>query len=167
MVLESDRGRFAQARVDDEGGAERSLAQLGRIGSVYSSRMFLVWWMRFHPPCLQNARDAGAVYALVSLTALSFPSTSVSLIFLPFFPIPIGLATSALVAVDVIGLVRGWRMFDHAAHLAGAAMGAGWYFAGHAVFEQVRKWMWDGQKQRIEEERGRRRDRGVGGWVSI
>ncbi|TKA55194.1 hypothetical protein B0A53_02164 [Rhodotorula sp. CCFEE 5036] len=103
---------------------------------------------------LPSLGASGAVYALVSLTALSFPSTSVSLIFLPFFPIPIGLATSALVAVDVIGLVRGWRMFDHAAHLAGAAMGAGWYFAGHAVFEQVRKWMWDGQKQRIEEERG-------------
>ncbi|GAA5956323.1 hypothetical protein JCM8115_001687 [Rhodotorula mucilaginosa] len=116
---------------------------------------------------LPSLGASGAVYALVSLTALSFPSTSVSLIFLPFFPIPIGLATSALVAVDVIGLVRGWRMFDHAAHLAGAAMGAGWYLAGHALFEQVRKWMWDGQKQWVEEERGRRRDRGVGGWVSI
>lgn len=132
-----------------------------------SCQIFFSLVDRDSPMLTETLATTGAVYALVSLTALSFPSTSVSLIFLPFFPIPIGLATSALVAVDVIGLVRGWRMFDHAAHLAGAAMGAGWYFAGHAVFEQVRKWMWDGQKQRIEEERGRRRDRGVGGWVSI
>lgn len=108
------------------------------------------------------------MYALVSLTALSFPSTSVSLIFLPFFPIPIGLATSALVAVDLIGLFRGWRMFDHAAHLAGAAVGAGWYLAGHAAFEHVRNWMWTGQRQRIQEERTKKRDRGrPNGYVFI
>ncbi|GAA5877706.1 hypothetical protein JCM3774_006650 [Rhodotorula dairenensis] len=117
---------------------------------------------------LPSLGASGAVYALVSLTALSFPSTSVSLIFLPFFPIPIGLATSALVAVDLIGLFRGWRMFDHAAHLAGAAVGAGWYLAGHAAFEQVRNWMWAGQRDRIQEERRRKRDRGpAGGWVTI
>ncbi|GAA5982146.1 hypothetical protein JCM10908_004758 [Rhodotorula pacifica] len=115
---------------------------------------------------LPSLGASGAIYALVSLTALSFPSTSVSLIFLPFFPIPIGLATSALVAVDLIGLLRGWRMFDHAAHLAGAASGAAWYLAGHAVFERVRSWMWDGQKKQIEDKR-RRSNRGGGGWVSI
>ncbi|POY71850.1 hypothetical protein BMF94_5211 [Rhodotorula taiwanensis] len=102
---------------------------------------------------LPSLGASGAVYALVTLTALSFPSTSVSLIFLPFFPIPIGVAASALVAVDIVGLLRGWRMFDHAAHLAGAAMGAAWFAGGHALFERLRAAMWDGQKRRLVEQR--------------
>lgn len=43
-----------------------------------------------------------------------------------------------MVAVDAVGLLRGWRMFDHAAHLAGAAAGAAWYYAGHEWFEELR-----------------------------
>ena len=29
----------------------------------------------------------------------------------------------AVVALDVVGLVRGWQFFDHAAHLGGVAFG--------------------------------------------
>lgn len=93
----------------------------------------------------------------MTLTALAYPSTSVSLIFLPFFPLPIGAATGALVALDVVGLVRGWRMFDHAAHLAGAAAGAGYWAFGHDAFERLRAMMWEGQKREAEEERERKR----------
>ncbi|BGP39579.1 hypothetical protein JCM10450v2_003545 [Rhodotorula kratochvilovae] len=110
------------------------------------------------------ARDAivpslgasGAVYALVTLTALSFPSTSISLIFLPFFPLPIGLATAGLLAVDVVGLVRGWRAFDHAAHLAGAASGAAYWAVGHDAFERIRKAMWPAQRRIEAEQRASR-----------
>jgi rhomboid-like protein len=49
-----------------------------------------------------------------------------------------GAATGALVLVDLIGLIRGWKMFDHAAHLAGAAFGAGYWFIGHEWFEKLR-----------------------------
>ncbi|GAA5838017.1 hypothetical protein JCM9279_004104 [Rhodotorula babjevae] len=95
---------------------------------------------------------SGAVYALVTLTALSFPQTSIALIFLPFFPLPIGLATAGLLAVDLVGLFRGWRAFDHAAHLAGAASGALYWAVGHDLFERVRLAMWP-QQRRIEAER--------------
>ena len=40
----------------------------------------------------------------------------------------------ALVSVDVAGLVLGWRMFDHAAHLTGAALGFWYvYLGGHLL----------------------------------
>ncbi|GAA5965261.1 hypothetical protein JCM21900_006068 [Sporobolomyces salmonicolor] len=81
---------------------------------------------------------SGAVYACLTMTALSFPESNVSLIFLPFIPLPIGAATAGLVVVDLIGLLRGWRMFDHAAHLSGAAMGALWWAYGHDWFERLR-----------------------------
>ncbi|GAA6021639.1 hypothetical protein JCM11491_001248 [Sporobolomyces phaffii] len=81
---------------------------------------------------------SGAVYSCLTLTALSFPDSNVSLIFLPFVPLPIGAATGALVAVDLVGLVRGWNMFDHAAHLAGAAFGALYWSLGHDLFDRVR-----------------------------
>ncbi|BGP15781.1 hypothetical protein JCM10213_005737 [Rhodosporidiobolus nylandii] len=95
---------------------------------------------------LPSLGASGAVYGLVSLTALAFPETSVSLIFLPFFPIPIGGAVATMIAVDFIGLVRGWRMFDHAAHLAGAGAGALWWWKGHEVFERLRLSM-EGRKR--------------------
>lgn len=148
MVLAGDRRRVAEARADDEGGPRGNLAESRGFRYVLRRRTSKVGLR-----VLIETTPAGAVYALVTLTALSFPSTSVSLIFLPFFPIPIGVATSALVAVDIVGLLRGWRMFDHAAHLAGAAMGAAWFAGGHALFERLRAAMWDGQKERLVEQR--------------
>lgn len=47
--------------------------------------------------------------------------------------------------MDAIGLVRGWRYLDHAAHLGGAAFGAAYWKWGPAYwadnvrgFEEVR-----------------------------
>ncbi|GAA6047040.1 hypothetical protein JCM3770_004166 [Rhodotorula araucariae] len=129
---------------------------------VWFSRVIAGRIMQAYGP--KAARDAivpslgasGAVYALVTLTALSFPSTSISLIFLPFFPLPIGLATVGLVAVDVVGLVRGWRAFDHAAHLAGAATGAAYWAFGHDAFERLRQALWPAQRRVEAEQRARR-----------
>ncbi|GAA6001133.1 rhomboid family intramembrane serine protease [Rhodotorula paludigena] len=112
---------------------------------------------RVRQAILPSLGASGAVYACVTLTALAYPSTSVSLIFLPFFPLPIGAATGALVALDVVGLVRGWRMFDHAAHLAGAAAGVGYWAFGHDAFERLRGMMWEGQKREAEVEREKKR----------
>lgn len=64
-----------------------------------------------------------------------------------------------MVALDLIGLVRGWKMFDHAAHLGGAAFGAIYWSVGHGWFEVVREWLMgaegDGEKEerRVEERR--------------
>ncbi|GAA5968824.1 hypothetical protein JCM11641_000746 [Rhodosporidiobolus odoratus] len=101
---------------------------------------------------LPSLGASGAVYGCVAMTALAFPETSVSLIFLPFFPIPIGAATASMVALDAVGLLRGWRMFDHAAHLAGAGFGGLWWWKGHEWFEQLRLSMGAGQaRKRVQQ----------------
>ena len=83
---------------------------------------------------------SGAVYATVAISALAFPEAEVSLIFLPFLSFSIRTGVGAMVALDVLGVVRGWRMLGHMAHLTGAAVG------GAAVAVKVRgDWMWPGE----------------------
>lgn len=49
-----------------------------------------------------------------------------------------GGACAAMVTLDVVGLLRGWRLFDHSAHLGGAIYGIWYYFSGHLLFERLR-----------------------------
>ncbi|KDQ19072.1 hypothetical protein BOTBODRAFT_28566 [Botryobasidium botryosum FD-172 SS1] len=79
---------------------------------------------------LPSLGASGAIYGLLTYTALSFPELSVSLIFLPMIPLPITGAVGGMVALDIIGLIRGWKSFDHWAHLAGAASGVIYYGYG-------------------------------------
>lgn len=62
-----------------------------------------------HSAVLPSLGASGAIYATLTLTSLAFPEASVSLIFLPFIPIQIGYGVAGMVAVDVLGLIRGWR----------------------------------------------------------
>jgi rhomboid-like protein len=52
---------------------------------------------------------SGAIYAAVTASALAFPDANVSLIFLPFVSLPIGAGVGGMVALDIIGIIRGWR----------------------------------------------------------
>ncbi|KAG2121870.1 hypothetical protein DEU56DRAFT_833416 [Suillus clintonianus] len=79
---------------------------------------------------LPSLGASGAIYAAVTVSALAFPDAQVSLIFPPFVSIPIQTGVGGLVILDMIGIVRGWRMFDHYAHLGGAAFGAMYYMYG-------------------------------------
>lgn len=58
---------------------------------------------------LPSLGASGAIYAAVTLTALAFPHTEIALIIPPSFPIPIQWGVGGLVALDVIGALRGWR----------------------------------------------------------
>lgn len=51
---------------------------------------------------------------------------------------PSGGACAAMVTLDIVGLLRGWRLFDHSAHLGGAIYGIWYYFSGHLLFERLR-----------------------------
>ncbi|KAG1780847.1 hypothetical protein EV702DRAFT_1076129 [Suillus placidus] len=79
---------------------------------------------------LPSLGASGAIYAAVTVSALAFPDAQVSLIFPPFVSIPIQAGVGGLVMLDMIGILRGWRMFDHYAHLGGAAFGAIYYMYG-------------------------------------
>ncbi|KAK1922274.1 hypothetical protein DB88DRAFT_390088 [Papiliotrema laurentii] len=82
---------------------------------------------------------SGAIYAALTLTACAFPDTSVGLIFIPFFSLPIGLGVAGMVTFDIIGLIRGWRAFDHVAHLGGAIFGVLYYQYGRQAWYWVRR----------------------------
>ncbi|EGN95310.1 hypothetical protein SERLA73DRAFT_77333 [Serpula lacrymans var. lacrymans S7.3] len=74
----------------------------------------------------------------VTLSALAFPDASISLIFLPFFAIPIQSGVGAIIALDAIGILRGWKMFDHYAHLSGATFGVLYYLYGPQWWDSMR-----------------------------
>ena len=79
---------------------------------------------------------------VVSLTALAYPSASIYLLFLPFIPIKIGWGVLGVIAFDVTGIIKGWKIFDHVAHLGGVAFGGIYYLYG--------PWMWK-KIQQLEE----------------
>lgn len=79
---------------------------------------------------LPSLGASGAVYAAVTLSALAFPDAEVRLLFPPFFPIPITAGVGGIILLDIVGVIRGWKLFDHYAHLGGAAFGALYYYYG-------------------------------------
>lgn len=87
---------------------------------------------------LPSLGASGAVYAAVTLSALAFPDAEVRLLFPPFFPIPIIQGVGGLVLLDVVGAIRGWKLFDHYAHLGGAAFGAVYYYYGTPWWNTVK-----------------------------
>jgi len=56
---------------------------------------------------------SGALFGCVSATAYMYPDASVYIIFLPFFPIKIPMALGAMMGLDLIGIIRNWKFFDH------------------------------------------------------
>lgn len=53
--------------------------------------------------------SSGAIYAAVTLTAMAFPESHVKLIFPPTPDIPIQYGVFGLMALDVFGVLRGWK----------------------------------------------------------
>ncbi|KAI9594480.1 hypothetical protein BDF19DRAFT_444960 [Syncephalis fuscata] len=85
---------------------------------------------------------SGAIFGLFASCAWKYPDAQVHMIFLPMLPIKIGHGLAGLMALDLVGAVRGWQMFDHYAHLSGAISGLLYMQYGHSV-------IWDGIQQRL------------------
>ncbi|KAK2465684.1 hypothetical protein APHAL10511_002228 [Amanita phalloides] len=88
---------------------------------------------------LPSLGASGAIYSCVIVTALAFPDSQVALFIPPSYPIPIQWGVSGLVALDIVGVMRGWRLFDHWAHLGGAAFGLAYYHYGPAYWHWMRR----------------------------
>ena len=82
--------------------------------------------------------SSGAVYAALVMAACAFPQAQLGIIFLPFVTFPIGLGVAGMVAVDVAGIVLRWRLFDHWAHLGGAAFGWVYWHYGAQAWERLK-----------------------------
>ncbi|KAF5353070.1 hypothetical protein D9758_008762 [Tetrapyrgos nigripes] len=81
---------------------------------------------------------SGAIYACVTMSALAFPSAQISLVVPPSYPIDIQTGVGALVLLDVVGALRGWRILDHWAHLGGAAFGAMYWYCGPELWHRMK-----------------------------
>ncbi|TID26293.1 hypothetical protein E6O75_ATG00786 [Venturia nashicola] len=86
----------------------------------------------FHP--MPGLGASGAVYSCLVIDAIHHPNHQIALIFLPFVPVGMGYAVPGMIALDTVGVLRGWHTFDHLCHLSGAALGAGAYQYGPAVW---------------------------------
>ncbi|KAL1919926.1 uncharacterized protein VTP21DRAFT_1858 [Calcarisporiella thermophila] len=111
---------------------------------------------------LPSLGASGALFGCLSACAVQHPEASVYIIFLPFIPIKIGVALPCLMALDVVGLLRGWQLFDHVAHLAGASFGIAYAYQDfgrrmiwNPLQEQLNEWRKQQQK-RLQEEKSRR-----------
>ncbi|XP_061549528.1 presenilin-associated rhomboid-like protein A, mitochondrial [Phycodurus eques] len=82
---------------------------------------------------------SGAIMAVVAGVCVKVPEAKLGVIFLPMFTFTAATALKALVAVDMAGLLLGWKMIDHASHIGGALFGI-WYMAfGHKLIWDKRE----------------------------
>ncbi|KAK1168707.1 hypothetical protein AOXY_G9533 [Acipenser oxyrinchus oxyrinchus] len=82
---------------------------------------------------------SGAIMTILAAVCMKMPEAKLAVIFLPMFTFTAGSALKAIVAMDAAGLVLGWRLFDHAAHLGGALFGI-WYIThGHEMIWKNRE----------------------------
>ncbi|XP_007424800.1 presenilins-associated rhomboid-like protein, mitochondrial [Python bivittatus] len=69
---------------------------------------------------------SGAIMAVLGAVCTKIPEAKLAIIFLPMFTFTAGNALKAIIALDSVGLILGWRFFDHASHLGGVLFGM-WY----------------------------------------
>ncbi|KAF9095360.1 hypothetical protein BGX27_001293 [Mortierella sp. AM989] len=115
----------------DQMGKEQFLAFYLATGVTASlaSHLFTVAripWANMIP----SLGASGALFGCVSSTAYMYPDATVYIIFLPFLPIKIPMALGAMMGLDLVGIIRNWKMFDHYAHLAGSTFGLAYMYAG-------------------------------------
>uniref|UniRef100_A0A8C5E198 rhomboid protease n=1 Tax=Gouania willdenowi TaxID=441366 RepID=A0A8C5E198_GOUWI len=107
----------------------------GRVISTMVSYICKTATGRFYP----SLGASGAVMAVLAAVCTKVPDAKLGIIFLPMVTLTAGSVLKALVAMDTAGLVLGWRLFDHAAHLGGALFGV-WYVAyGHKLIWRKRE----------------------------
>lgn len=66
---------------------------------------------------------SGAILALLAYTCIQLPDARLQFIFLPGFTFSAASGVIGLVLFDFAGLLLGFRLFDHAAHLGGTLFG--------------------------------------------
>nr|XP_046245998.1 presenilins-associated rhomboid-like protein, mitochondrial isoform X2 [Scatophagus argus] len=76
---------------------------------------------------------SGAIMTILAAVCTKMPEAKLSIIFLPMFTFTAANALKAIVAVDMAGVVLGWKFFDHAAHLGGALFGVWYILFGHEL----------------------------------
>ncbi|CAL8127333.1 unnamed protein product [Orchesella dallaii] len=77
---------------------------------------------------------SGAIMGILGLVCTRMPDIQLGVIFLPGVQFTADTALKCILAIDVAGLVSGWKFMDHAAHLAGCLFGIGFSHWGKDTF---------------------------------
>ncbi len=73
---------------------------------------------------------SGAILAVLAMFAAASPDSRLTIVFLPMITVAASTGLKGLMMLDAAGIVSGWRLFDHAAHLGGALFGLAWFHGG-------------------------------------
>jgi len=111
----------------------------GGVLSSLASLAYNVVRQRFN---VASLGASGAIATLVGIYAVVNPDAQLYVIFLPFLMLKAKTFVTVLAMVETLGIVRGWTMVDHVAHLSGLGWGVA---SGYALLAEY--------KRRLEEER--------------
>lgn len=106
----------------------------GMFGSLAS----IIWKLRLGSLHYSLGASA-AILGLVASSCILQPDSRISIIFLPFFTFSAQQALLGILAVDVSGLILGWKTFDHAGHLGGTLFGIWYTKFGYEAINRYRK----------------------------
>ncbi|XP_064455800.1 presenilin-associated rhomboid-like protein, mitochondrial isoform X2 [Ornithodoros turicata] len=79
---------------------------------------------------------SGAILSVIAAMCVQYPDAQLAIIFLPFFTFSAGMALKAVLALDTAGVVFGWQLLDHAAHLGGSLFGIGYILYGREMWKK-------------------------------
>jgi len=117
-------------------GKEQFLGLYLSAGVISSFTSYLYKTITKQPGLSLGA--SGAIMAILGYVCTQYPDTKLGIILLPFLTFSAGAAIKVIVALDSAGVILGWKLFDHAAHLGGAAVGIGWAYWGNEYIWQKR-----------------------------
>lgn len=115
-------------------GKEQFLALYLSAGVISSFTSFLYKVVTKQPGLSLGA--SGSIMAVLCYVCMQYPDTKLGIILLPFITFSAGTALKFIVGLDTAGVLLGWRFFDHAAHLGGAATGICWALYGNNIWPQ-------------------------------
>jgi len=115
-------------------GQEQFLAIYLGSGVISSFTSYLYKILTKQPGLSLGA--SGSIMAVLAYVCMQYPDTKLGIILLPFFTFSAGTAIKFIVGLDTAGVLLGWRFFDHAAHLGGAATGICWALWGNQIWPQ-------------------------------
>ncbi|KXS20509.1 rhomboid-domain-containing protein [Gonapodya prolifera JEL478] len=119
---------FSSAAIASLGSHALTIAALRR-GAVGSKLPVLL--RKTHIEDVSPSLGAsGAVFAVVGSVYALFPYTGVNVMFIPY--------SFDLMSVDLVGLIRGWKVLDHGAHLSGSLFGIGYTQYGTQLYNVAR-----------------------------
>ncbi|CAA9994534.1 unnamed protein product [Nesidiocoris tenuis] len=82
---------------------------------------------------------SGAIMGVLAYACVKNPDSLLHIILLPMFTFKAGVALKAVMAFDAAGILFGFKLFDHAAHLGGALFGVFWAEYGNSCMQYQRQ----------------------------